>query len=148
MFLNVLHRQMLIPLVLGAFSKQESMVTDLDVEDKLSVPNPGEMGFDLNVQLCSSSWVAQNLLHRDQTPTWTPLLLPTAAVLKSCITPDVSCRLELILKDLTKVSTVRLWDTGDLNVLNSKAFKYPACALRTSSGYFMHTVGMVVLPVT
>lgn len=47
-------------------------MTDLDVEEKLSVTNPSEMDFDLNVESCSSSWVAQNLLHRDQTPTCTP----------------------------------------------------------------------------
>lgn len=45
------------------------MVSDLDVEDKLSVANPNEMDFGLNVEPCSSFWVAQHLLHRDQTPT-------------------------------------------------------------------------------
>lgn len=53
------------------------MVTNL--EDKLPVPNPGAMDFDVNVQ--SSSWVVQNLLHRGQIPTWAPLLLPIADIL-------------------------------------------------------------------
>lgn len=68
MFHNVLHRQMLIPLVLGAFNKQRVDGDQL----RLSAPNLGERDFDPNAQPCSRA--IQNKYHRDQSPAWTALM--------------------------------------------------------------------------
>lgn len=70
MFHNVLHRQMLIPLVLGAFNKQGVDGDQL----RLSAPNLGERDFDPNAQPCSSSRATHNKFHRDQSPSWTALV--------------------------------------------------------------------------
>jgi len=51
------------------------MVTDLDFHHIT-----GEMDFDHNVKLYSSSWAAQIGLHRDQAHTWTALMFYRAAL--------------------------------------------------------------------
>lgn len=41
-----------------------------------------------------------------------------------------------------------LWNTKDLSTINPKAFKSLTSALRTSTGSFVHSVDMVLLPIT